>query len=796
MIRVKNHIVINLNSILILYLILLSGNSFSQNITLSGYITDSATGEKLIGANIYDLKSSSGTVSNNYGFYSISLPKDDSIYLSVSYIGYISVTDTLSGKTNSNNNYALTTGTLLQEVTISANSGSLIEEATEMSTTTISVKQVENLPAIGGEPDVLKVLQLMPGVNSGNEASSGLYVRGGTPDQNLILLDDIPIYYVNHLGGFVSTFNSDAISKIKLIKGGFPAIYGSRLSSVLDVRMKDGNMQEFKGAGMIGMVASKIAIEGPVIKNTASYMISFRRFMYDILMRPISEALTQGLGIGYSFYDFNAKINYKFSDKDRLYFSSYLGNDRLSFRRKDNSFHSNSSVKVNQDWGNQLFALRWNHIYSPKLFSNTIVSYTRYRLNNNMTKNIDDFLYQQTAFSNFISAINDASAKLDFEYYAHPIVNLNFGGSFIYHNFTPGLASYNQSDNSNYHLDTVFGDYNLHSFEYSAYLSNEFNFRNKIFANIGGRLSIYQVQSKNYLSLEPRILLSVPVSSSFIIKSSYATMQQNVHLLTNSGIGIPTDLWMPSTERVSPSRSEQFALGFTGNILDEKFELSIEGFYKNMNNLIAYKEGANTVNATSDWQDKVETDGIGKSYGFEFLFQKKAGNTTGWIGYTLSKTTRQFANINNGKPFPYKYDRTHDLSIVLSHKINENIEVSATWVYGTGNAFTIPTGIYEIVDEPDYWSENETGKFDYNSQAYVYDEINNYRMRAYHRLDIGANFKKKTKWGERTWNVSIYNLYNRQNPYYYYFEQSETEIILKQQSLFPIIPSVSYSFKF
>ncbi len=770
--------------------------TYSQNITISGYISDNETGEKLIGANIFESNAGRGATSNNYGFYSLTVPKSDSIFINISYIGYVSISDTIDVKSGLSKNYSLIPGTILAEVIVNANKGQITDKASEMSVISIPLSQIENLPSIGGESDIMKALQLMPGVSSGNEASSGIYVRGGTPDQNLILLDDVPLYYVNHLGGFVSTFNSDALSGIKLVKGGFPAIYGSRLSSVLDIRMKEGNMREFKGSGMIGMVASKVSIEGPIIKDTASYIVSFRRFMYDIFMLPLSEALTQGLAIGYNFYDFNAKVNYRFSDKDRLFLSVYLGDDRISFRRKDNSYYSSSKIKINQDWGNNLFALRWNHIYGPKLFSNSILSYTRYRLLNDMSKNIDDGSYVQSAYSSFISGINDISAKIDFEYFALPAIKMKFGINSLYHTFTPGLASYNQNDNQGFDVDTTFGNYKLNAFEHAAYLSNEINLGGKLFGDIGGRFSLYQVNGKNYFSLEPRVLLSVPIGSYVILKSSYATMQQNVHLLTNSGVGIPTDLWLPATEKVNPAKSTQYAFGVSGLLFNSKYEISLEGYYKDMSNLIAYKEGASTVNATSDWQDKVETDGKGKSYGLEFLFQKKAGRTTGWVGYTLSRTTRQFSNINNGEPFNYKYDRTHDISIVFSHQINENIDISATWVYGTGNAFTMAVGRYDVINDASSWHNENGDDFTYNSQAYIYNGINNFRMRAYHRLDIGANFHKKTKWGERTWNVSIYNLYNRKNPYYYFFDQVGSQMVLKQQSLFPIIPSVSYSFKF
>lgn len=777
-------------------LFLLTMKFYAQNITICGYISDSETSEKLIGANIFDINSKRGTVSNNYGFYSLSIPKTDSVFLIISYIGYNSLNDTLIAKLDISKNYYLISGTLLPEVPVNANKAQLTKKESEMGVVKIHLSQVSNLPSLGGESDIMKAMQLMPGISSGNEASSAIYVRGGTPDQNLVLLDDVPLYYVNHLGGFISTFNSDALSSFKLFKGGFPAIYGNRLSSVIDIRMKDGNMHKFNASGMIGTLSSKISVQGPISKDKASYIVSIRRFMYDILMLPLTQTLTQGLAFGYSFYDFNAKVNYKFSDKDRLYFSSYLGDDKLVFRGKDNSFYNSSILRSSQNWGNNLFALRWNHIYNSKLFSNTVFYYTRYRLLNDMSKIIKEENYYQSAYSKFYSGINDLSAKIDFEYYAFSALKVKFGLNNIYHTFTPGIASYQQKDNLGFDVDTIFGNFKLNAFEYAAYISNEINIGDKFFGDIGWRFSIYQLKDKNYFSLEPRVLLSIPIGSYLFLKSSYARMRQNIHLLSNSGVGIPIDLWLPATEKVNPANATLYALEISGLFFNNKYEISFEGYYKEMNNLIAYKEGAYTVNANIDWQEKVEIDGLGKSYGIEFFLQKKTGRANGWIAYTFSRNTRQFVNINNGKPFNYKYDRMHDISIVFFYKINNNIDMTATWVYGTGQPFSMPLSRYDVINDASRWMQPENVNFDYNSQVFIYDGINNYRMRAYHRLDIGVKFNKKTKWGERTWSFSINNFYNRKNPYFYYFDISNSKVILKQVCIFPFIPSLSYNFTF
>lgn len=772
---------------------------FSQNVTLSGYINDTETGERLLGANIYDLGSKSGTVSNNYGFYSLQLPKSKKTTLVISYLGYATIKEEIyPTESQKLDFFLLSENYMLDEVELTATKEIPIQKRNEIGVLTIPVEQIEMLPALGGEVDVLKALQLMPGVQSGNEGSSGLYVRGGSPDQNLVLLDDVPMYYVNHLGGFVSTFNIDAISNVKLIKGGFPARYGGRLSSILDIRMKDGNMKEFEGSGMIGMVAAKLALQGPIKKDTTSYMISARRMLYDLLTRPLSKMAFNGVSLGYTFYDFNAKINHKFSDNDRLFLSTYLGNDRSVIRKK-----GEDNFKSALAWGNNLVALRWNHLYNQKLFSNVTLSYTRYRF---LTESEGEFTNNGENFKSsrkFLSGIYDIGAKADFEYFASTIYKLKFGGNSIYHTFKPGATTNRQSTNGQRTLDNTVGDLDIFAWENSAYFENEIKIGERINTNLGFRGSVYHVNGKDYVSLEPRALASYLISDAMSIKAGYSRMQQNVHLLTNSGVGLPTDLWVPATDKVAPQTSQQWSLGIARSVKDGIYELSAEAYYKNMRNLIEYKEGASFLGTTPNWENLVESGGDGTSYGLELLLQKKEGRTTGWIGYTWSKTDRKFANINDGKAFPYRYDRRHDASIVVAHRFNKKVDMSATWVYGTGAAFTLPLGKYDIIDE----SEDSYFGDDGFSEVYIYGERNANRMRAYHRLDVGVNFRKKKKWGERTLNISIYNVYNRQNPYFYFVDGEEKRdaegnfdgyesTFLSQQSLFPILPSISYGFRF
>jgi hypothetical protein len=772
-----------------LFFIIYQSGLFAQNITVSGYIEDMQTGERLIGASVFEALSKTGTTSNSYGFFSISFTQGDSVRLFFSYVGYETFEITAILKENKQLNIKLKPNLMLNEVVITASQDIPIEQKTEMSIVSIPIKQVKLLPSLGGESDVLKAIQLMPGVQSGNEGTSGLYVRGGSPDQNLMVLDDVPLYYVNHLGGLVSIFNTDAISNINLIKGGFPARYGNRLSSVMDIRMKDGNLKEVKCNAMIGMVASKISIEGPIKQDTSSYIISFRRFMYDLITRPLSKIVFDKVSAGYTFYDFNAKFNYKLSDNDRLYLSVYSGKDKMTIKMKDNSDNSKYMNRSSLGWGNNLIAVRWNHLFNTKLFSNTTISYSQYKYNTEFENNNKTGTDKETIFNRFTSGINDLAIKFDIEYYHSTKYKLVFGANSIYHTFIPGSEKFKHNTNSSAITDTIFGNYSLHALDNAIYIENIFQLGKGFSINAGVRFSHYYVEDTNFVNLEPRILVNCSAGENNSIKASYSQMYQNIHLLTSSGTGMPTDLWLPATKNVIPQKSTQYALGAasTRKFYNQNYEISIEFFYKELQNLIAYKTGANVFGSTVDWQDKIEKNGKGASKGIELLINKKTGKITGWIGYTYSKTTRQFENINDGISYLFKYDRPHDISIVVMHNLNKNINFSLTWVYGTGNAITLPVSAYSIM--------TETGL----EQIYVYEGINTFRMRDYHKMDIGFNFNKEKKWGTRTWSISVYNLYNRKNPYYYFFEKKSNnsdEVVLKQLSMFPIMPSVSYSISF
>ncbi len=781
---------------------LLFTNGYSQKVSISGYVSDAASGEKIIGATITSSDNLDYAISNSYGYYILTLnSSNDSVKLQASFVGFSPSVSTIKPDQNIKIDFALNTKNILDEVIVSAEKSNTYEKRKEMSIVSVPIGKVTVMPSLGGESDLLKSLQLMPGIQAGNEASSGLYVRGGSPDQNLMVIDDVPIYYVNHLGGFVSTFNSDAINSMKLVKGGFPAHYGSRLSSVLDVRMKEGNMKEFHGNGMIGMIASKIMVEGPIKKDTTSYMLSARRFMYDLLTRPLTALASEdGVSVGYNFYDLNAKINHIISSKDRLYLSFYSGGDKILTRQKTQT----DLNKMTLEWGNILGSFRWNHLYSDRLFSNLTLYSTRYRLANNFSSTFTRNDVKEKTTASYWSGIVDLSAKVDFDYFVNQNYKVKFGGTGIFHHFNPNTTSYQSVENSAA-VDTSFGSKKQKGFESAVYLENEISIGTRFFTNIGLRVANYQTQNQNYISYEPRILSTFMIGENTLLKASYSQMNQYIHLLTGSGPNMQNDIWVPVTDVVKPSLSKQFAFGLEKTLKNGEYEVSLEGYHKTMNNLITYKDGVAILSSTSDWQTQVETNGTGKSYGLEFLFQKTKGPVTGWIAYTYSKTTRQFENKNYGRPYPFKYDRTHDISIVYLQKIKSNIQFSATWVYGTGNPYTLAAGKYLMTTGPDN-NLNQTSA--YYKYGQVYNNLNSYRMRAYHKLDVGINFFKSVRLGERKWSINIYNLYNRQNPYYYFlettgkFDKSGKEIpgsgktVLKQQSYFPIIPSFSYSLKF
>ncbi len=770
---------------------------FAQKYTISGYVQDLRSGERIISASVYDLRTMQGTITNDYGFFSLTLPSD-TVNLSISFVGYAAYTSSIVLDSDISLTIDLDPSIQLAEVVIKDKKSDEMVKSTQMSMIEMPAHQIKALPVLLGEADVLKTLQLMPGVQSGSEGSSGLYVRGGGPDQNLILLDGVPVYNATHLFGFFSVFNADAISNVKLIKGGFPARYGGRLSSVIDIRMKEGNMKEFHGEGSIGTVASKFTFEGPIIKDKTSFIVSARRTYIDILAAPIIGAINNSFGdgsklrAGYYFYDANAKVNHKFSDKDRLFISFYAGRDKAYANNKDSYIRNDTTNEDKSQfalrWGNVTGAVRWNHVFTNKLFANITGVYSNYMFDTGEEYKSyrNDVLINQYKF-NYLSGIENYGGKIDFDYRPVPKHTVKFGGNYLYHTFKPGVTSFRMTEDDST-IDQEFGNQNIYANEFYGYLEDSWTISGNIKANLGIHYSGFMVKDRFYDSFQPRASLRFLLNDRMSIKAAYSEMNQYIHLLTNSTIGLPTDLWVPSTDSILPEYSRQVALGYAYNI-DDNWDVSIEGFYKTMDNLIEYKEGSSFFQVSQNWESKIEL-GKGYSYGGELLVRKNMGKLTGWIGYTLSWAWREFDNINFGEPYPYKYDRRHDISIVAMYKLNDNIDFGASWVYGTGNAVTLGVGRYATMIGTNY-----NGEFYPAGDIEYFNGRNGYRMPSYHRLDVSANFHKEKKWGTRTWSVGLYNAYSRQNPFYLYFNNG-TPRALKQVSLFPIIPSVRYAFKF
>ncbi|MFM2048692.1 MAG: hypothetical protein RI955_1240 [Bacteroidota bacterium] len=785
-----------IKKILAACLLLLPFISTAQ-ITINGYVTDSISGEKLIGATIYDIDNKEGTVTNNFGFFTLTM-KSNAANLIISYVGYKSITEKITGIGAHSVNFGLPISNALKTVVVNGNKNP-IQQQTQMSTIYIPIEQIKKIPALFGETDILKVIQLLPGVSKGNEGSSGIYVRGGSPDQNLILLDGVPVYNVNHLFGFFSVFNGDAINSVQLVKGGFPARYGGRLSSVIDINLKEGNKNKIHGEGGIGIIASRLTIEGPIKNKNTTFILSGRRTYVDLLTRPLSYLVSNGkASIGYYFYDFNAKINHKFSEKDRLFFSSYLGKDVFSGKSTDEYLDNKSELKFYLKWGNITSALRWNHLLSPKMFVNTTATYSRYKFLIGAAEKSSSGGTNNSSFGyDYFSGINDIGLKSDFDYSPNSKHQIKFGANWVYHTFTPGINAFKATDAS-FNIDTTFGGNKKYTHEAYTYMEDDFTLNDKIKINGGLHLSGFLVQNKNYQSLQPRISGRYLINRLSSLKLSYCEMTQYIHLLSNAGIGLPTDLWLPVTKNVKPQSSKQVAIGYA-HTLKNDYEVSVEGYYKAMKNLIEYKNGANFFTNAIDWESQVTT-GTGTSYGTEFLIQKKYGKLTGWVGYTLSWSWRNFPNKNNGVKYPYKYDRRHDIGIVASYQISKKIDVSGTWILATGNALSLPNQRYaDLVslypNAANYPNVQKNSSF---NTIESFDKLNNYRMPVYHRMDAGINFHKQKKWGELVYNISVYNLYNRLNAFFIYqqtnYQTNTTE--LKKLVLFPIIPSFCVNFKF
>ncbi|WP_245189388.1 TonB-dependent receptor [Lunatimonas salinarum] len=773
-----------------------SSRGFAQRVTVSGTVKDSETGESLIGVHVFDKRQQKGTVTNNYGFFSYTSPTEE-VELVFTYVGYEPLS--LSVSNDSILTVEMVPSGLLGEVVVQSDRADPIQESTQMGAVNVPLREIKNLPALMGEVDIFKVIQLLPGVQSGAEGASGLYVRGGSPDQNLVLLDGVPVYNASHLFGFFSIFNDGAINNVELIKGGFPSRYGGRLSSVVDITMKEGNMKKFQGEGSLGLIASKVTVEGPIAKDKTSFLFSGRRTYLDMIASPIIRRTSGGReSVGYYFYDMNAKVNHIFNKKDRLYLSYYGGEDRGYSRFQSNRENSqgvfSSRERAGLGWGNRIAAARWNHVFNQRLFANFTGTYTRYRFRvfteyeDNFTGNQGQAPIRDFYAADYFSGIRDLALKADFDYIPNPQHYLRWGGMWINHRFTPGVFVSQESQRP----EIREGGKPTDSQEFSFYLEDDFSVGDRLKFNLGAHASGFLADTKTYTSLQPRFAMRYLLDPGSSLKFSYVEMAQFIHLLTNAGLGLPTDLWVPSTDRIAPQQSRQVSVGYFKN-LGYGLEFSVEAYHKTMDGLIEYQDGASFLDTTEDWQNKV-TAGEGRSSGVELLLQKKTGKTTGWVGYTLSKTDRRFDDLNDGAWFPFRYDRRHDISVVAVHQLSDRIDLSGTWVFGTGNFITVPTRRYQHATSV---VNNQFMRFGGLYLDY-FESRNNFQMRSYHRLDVGVNFHKAKRWGKRTWNVSVYNVYSRLNPFFmdisFNYDQQRNQ--LRQFSLFPIVPSVSYRFTF
>jgi outer membrane receptor for ferrienterochelin and colicin len=741
----------------------------ARQITINGYIKERGSNERLIGAIAAAPALGAGASTNNFGFYSLSVPEADSVQLVFSYVGHNSVSLTVPAHGDTAVNVTLQVATALSDVTVRAASNA-IQDRTQMSAIDLPIQTIKSLPAFLGEVDVLKAIQLLPGIQSGNEGSTGLYVRGGSPDQNLILLDGVPVYNASHLFGFFSVFNADAIKSVNVIKGGFPARYGGRLSSVIDINMKDGDQNKYHAEGGIGLIASRLTLEGPIQKGKSSFMISGRRTYIDVLTKPF---MSKDFKAGYYFYDLNAKVNFTLGPKDNIYISGYGGNDKFSVTEE---YGSNSKYNFTSalNWGNITAVARWNHQFSPRLFGNLTTYYSQYRFGVS-TEQKDEYNGQDERYLlKYRSGINDKALRYDLEFTPSIRHAIRTGVSAVAHTYTPSAMQTKITGTSN-PTDTTEGDPVIKGTELDAYIEDEIRISDRLKGNFGLHWTGFSVGASFFNYLQPRASLRYKINDQMSAKASYVQMAQFIHLLTNSSIGLPTDLWLPATDRVKPQRSWQAAVGLAYTH-KSGIELSVEGYYKQMDGVIEYKEGASFLGRSTGWEDKVLI-GMGSSYGAELFLQKTKGRFTGMAGYTLSWTNRKFDELNNGAPFPYRYDRRHDIKLAAVFRVTPGIELSADWVYGTGNAITIPIGSF-------------TGPS--GQEMEIYGPRNGYRMAPYHRGDISARFIKQMKRHERAWVIGVYNVYNRKNPFFIYRDGAQ----FKQVSLFPIIPSISYQFKF
>jgi hypothetical protein len=774
---------------------------------LSGYVTDSKNGEALIGVKVYIPSTNQGAVTNNYGFYSLTV---NSGKYTIEFRSGLYPSESREIDLTADVRLDIELGTNvkdLKEIVINAKKGENVN-STQMGQIQLDIEKIKTLPAFMGEVDVIKTIQLLPGVSSVSEGGQGFYVRGGGPDQNLVMLDEGVVYNAAHLFGFFSVFNADAVKSVNLIKGGMPANYGGRMSSVLEVNMNEGNNKKFKVKGGLGAISSRLTVEGPLKKDKGSFIISGRRTYIDLIMKAAIPDTSPFAGSSYYFYDFNAKFNYKITDKDRIFLSGYYGKDVFNFEDREGGFNAK------MPWGNGIAALRWNHLFSNKLFMNLTSTFSDYQFSFGSAQ--DEFRFE------LFSGVRDIGTKVDFSYFPNSRHSIKWGADHIYHTFTPTSVS---AQNDSVVFNTGVAQ-KLYSHETAFYALDDFELNDKIKINAGLRYSMYHhvgpftryikgdgistpdsaIQYSRgdviqfYHGLEPRLSARFLLPDKSSIKAGYSYNYQYVHLTSLSAVSLPTDIWYPSTDKAKPEIGWQASIGYFRNFMNDMFETSVEIYYKEMDNMIEYKEGAVPGDEVNDNTDNLLVYGKGWAYGIEFFIKKSVGKFTGWIGYTWAKTDRKFPDLNEGNLYPAKYDRRHDLSIVGTYKLNDRWTFSTSFIYATGNTLTLPSSWYV---------QEQNLLFNYGAR-------NSTRMAPYHRLDLSANwyskdYKTKTdaqgneiqvkKKIKSNWAFSIYNVYNRANPFFLYvdndgkFLNGDFKITVKQVSLFPIIPSVTWNFE-
>lgn len=760
------------HSIKIIFILAIISLSVSaQNYTLSGYIKDAKSGEAVIGSSIFLTNTKSGTSANTYGFYSVTFKASDTLGVVFSSLGYQPQIKKLSGRQNQSLNIdLLENSSNLQEVVVKASRNDDNVQKTQMGVIDVPMKLANSLPVVLGERDIMKIIQLLPGVQAGNEGTTGFYVRGGNSDQNLVQLDEATVYNPNHLFGLFSTFNSNALNRVTLIKGGFPAQYGGRLSSVLDITMKEGNNKKVAVQGGIGLISSNITVEGPIKKEKGSFIISGRRTYVDLLAKPFVK------GIGYTFYDLNAKINYQITPKDKLFLSGFYGNDNANYTGA-------SSLNYGINFGNSTATLRWNHLFNQKLFANTSFIINNYHLGLSTI--------QSGYVAQLYSSIKDINAKTDFEFYPNQNHNVRFGVNFSTHTFAPFSASIKIPKSGKvpkFNPDSLA--IKTHTNELAFYFNDEIKISPNFSLNVGIRVPYFYTKDISYKYLEPRISTKINLNQETSLKLSYTVMNQFLHLIPNSTASLPTDIWIPASKITAPQQSKQISLGLFKNFKENTYKTSLEVYYKDMKNQALFKEGT-LLTQVSVIENNL-TFGKGYSYGAELFIEKNSGKFNGWLAYTLSWTNQTFKDLNFGKEFPFAYDRRHNLSLVGNYDLSKHWIISGAFVFNTGRPYTLPVGRVDVGN----------GGTLYNGTYADYTERNNYRLNNFHRLDVSAIYKKTRqifhKSYESEWVFSVYNLYSRRNPYFVYLSTDEvTKLpVATQVSLLPAVPSVSYNFKF